>query len=439
MILYTRVENYRSIGKQQVLSILPGSDKTHIDRLIEEGSEKILSVIPIYGGNATGKTNTLRFIKNLRDIVVGDKSLEELYEPCKFFKGTPTKLEIIFIKNEIKYYYAVKYDGEMIFEEKLYYYPNKRIAKIFDKTESGYSFGSEFESTLKKYSEDTSKDMSFLKFIAKWLKGKEKNIDDANNFFKEDLVFVGLEKNANSLQESIKIFKSLENRESVQKFIDFFYRHMNIGAKGIRFLTLTNDSREDIVKKILDNGNLLEQFKKENKIELEEEVLKNYLIDSIGNKLEMVYEIEGKEVYIDINEESKGIQKIFELGRYFADVLCNNKVLIFDELELSFHPILARKIVELFMNKNAKSQLIFTTHDTNLLDLDLFRRDQIYFTSRTNKTGFQTVIKSLSEIAGIRKTTDIEKGYLNGEYCDIPLEKDFSEDELFGGMSCQKK
>lgn len=433
MILYTRVENYRSIGKQQVLSILPGSDKTHIDRLIEEGSEKILSVIPIYGGNATGKTNTLRFIKNLRDIVVGDKSLEELYEPCKFFKKSPTKIEIIFIKNEIKYYYLVKYNGTEISEEKLYYYPNNRISKIFDRKKVECSFGTNFENSFKKYFKDTPKEMSFLKFISNWLKGNDKNIDDANRFFKEDLVFIGLEKKENSLEEGIKLFKEASNMKKIEEFITFFYRHLNIGAKGIKVSGIDNTLR-----KIMENKEMRDELLNSKSIDMNKKILK-ILKEKLEYKLELVYEIKGKEVFVDIQEESQGIQKVFEYGRYFADVLCNKKVLIFDELENGFHPILARKIVELFMNKNAKAQLIFTTHDTNLLDLDLFRRDQIYFTSRTNKTGFQTVIKSLSEIAGIRKTTDIEKGYLNGEYCDIPLEKDFSEDELFGGMSCQKK
>ena len=86
LILYTRIENYRSIGKQQVLSAIPGSDKTHIDKLINIGVEKIIPVIPIYGGNATGKTNSLRFLKTLQDIIEGKKSIEEAYEPCKFYK-----------------------------------------------------------------------------------------------------------------------------------------------------------------------------------------------------------------------------------------------------------------------------------------------------------------------------------------------------------------
>ena len=67
-----------------------------------------------------------------------------------------------------------------------------------------------------------------------------------------------------------------------------------------------------------------------------------------------------------------------------------------------------------------KSQLIFTTHDTNLLDLKIFRRDQIYFTEKTVKTDYQTKLKYLTKIKGIRKTTDIEKEYLKGEYCDFP-------------------
>lgn len=442
MILYTRIENYRSIGKQQVLSAIPGSDKTHIDKLINIGVEKIIPVIPIYGGNATGKTNSLRFLKTLQDIIKGKKSIEEAYEPCKFYKKAPSKFEIIFIKNEIKYYYCIKYNAKEISEEKLYYYPNGRIAKIFDRVKKELSFGVDFEKTFRKYSEECPKDMSFLRFISNWLKGNNKNIDSVISFISNDLIFLGFEDKETSLKESINMFEGAKNRDKVQNFIEFFYKHLNIGAKGIKISFQKMD--EDLINHLMKNKefqNSLMQLSgdkktKEISMPANKEIMSKFLFSG-ESKLELIYELNGKEITIDIKEESKGIQKIFELGIFIAEALCSNKVIIFDELELSFHPIISRKIVSLFFNKNCKSQLIFTTHDTNLLDLDLFRRDQIYFTSRTEKTSFQTQLKSLSEIPNVRKTTDIEKAYLKGEYCDIPFENNFPENELFGGLGCQ--
>ena len=92
----------------------------------------------------------------------------------------------------------------------------------------------------------------------------------------------------------------------------------------------------------------------------------------------------------------------------------------------------SRKIIELFLSEKNKAQLLFTTHNTSLLDLNLFRRDQIYFVSRTKDTGFRTIIHSLGEIPGIRKTADIEKAYLEGKYSNAPIYNSFDIDEVGG-------
>ena len=99
--------------------------------------------------------------------------------------------------------------------------------------------------------------------------------------------------------------------------------------------------------------------------------------------------------------------------------------------------MLARKIIELFLDRDfIKSQLIFTTHNTNLLDLEIFRRDQIYFTSRNEKTKYQSVFNSLGAIVGVRQSEDIEKAYLQGKYCNIPDYKEFKIKDLLGEASC---
>ncbi|MGL5703290.1 MAG: AAA family ATPase, partial [Cetobacterium sp.] len=125
MILYARVENYRSIGEKQTLSFVANTDKSHNDLLIEEDNLKVLPVIPIYGGNATGKTNILKFLKTLVEIVTGKVDIEKAYEPCKFYKEKKeTVFEVVFIEDKIKYYYKISYIDEEILEEGLFYYPN---------------------------------------------------------------------------------------------------------------------------------------------------------------------------------------------------------------------------------------------------------------------------------------------------------------------------
>lgn len=104
-----------------------------------------------------------------------------------------------------------------------------------------------------------------------------------------------------------------------------------------------------------------------------------------------------------------------------AEALYYNKIVVFDKLEVGFHPLLARKIVELFLSEKNRAQLLFIAHNTTLLDLNLFRRDQIYFTNRSPKTGFKTIIQSLGQISGVRKSTDIEKAYLEGRYSEVQI------------------
>lgn len=443
MILYARVENYRSIGEKQTLSFVANTDKSHNDLLIEEESLKVLPVIPIYGGNATGKTNILKFLKTLVEIVTGKLDIEKAYEPCKFYQEKKeTIFEVVFIEDQIKYYYKISYTDKEILEEGLFYYPNGKISKIFHKLNKEFSFGPTFESYLSKYSENLSEKACFLNTISKFLGDATKNLNDVNRFFKENFIFINFDTTTYNIENAKEIFKkNPENNKKLKEFIDYFYKHMNIGAKGIVYNSGFKPEQSDILKKIFSNKEFLQKLSKKQdeklKIELgfnKEELIKMLLADS--DKMYLVYETKNGDVEIPIEEESEGIKKIFSLGLPIAEALCQNKIIVFDELEIGFHPILSRKIVELFLGPKNKAQLLFTTHNTNLLDLELFRRDQIYFASRTENTDFKTVIKSLGEIPGIRKSADIEKAYLEGKYSDAPTYEKFNRDEI-GDILCQ--
>ncbi|MGL5050304.1 MAG: AAA family ATPase [Fusobacteriaceae bacterium] len=443
MILYARVENYRSIGEKQTLSFVANTDKSHNNLLIEEDNLKVLPVIPIYGGNATGKTNILKFLKILVEIVTGKVDIENTYEPCKFYKEKKeTVFEVVFIEDKIKYYYKISYTDEEILEEGLFYYPNGKISKIFHKTNKEFSFGPSFESYLSKYSENLSEKACFLYTISKFLGDATKNLNDVNRFFKDNFIFINFDTTTYNIKKAKDIFKkNPENNKKLKEFINYFYTHMNIGAKGIVYNSGFKPEQNDILNKMFEDKKFLQKLlKKQNgniNIELDlkkEELIKMLLADS--DKMYLVYETKNGNVEIPIEEESEGIKKIFTLGLPIAEALCQNKIIIFDELEIGFHPILSRKVVELFLGSKNKAQLLFTTHNTNLLDLDLFRRDQIYFASRTENTDFKTVIKSLGEIPGIRKSADIERAYLEGKYSDAPTYEKFDKDKI-GDILCQ--
>ena len=138
---------------------------------------------------------------------------------------------------------------------------------------------------------------------------------------------------------------------------------------------------------------------------------------------QVLFKHKGANNYLTLEEESLGTQMIFLFIPFIADTLNNKKVLIIDELDKSLHPFLVHYIVEVFNNSefNKGSQLIFNTHDTNLLDLNILRRDQIWFTEKDSDNGGSDLY-SLSDFS-VRKSENIEKGYMLGRYGGVPLIK----------------
>ncbi|MBW8383101.1 MAG: ATP-binding protein, partial [Youngiibacter sp.] len=134
---------------------------------------------------------------------------------------------------------------------------------------------------------------------------------------------------------------------------------------------------------------------------------------------------------LDIQEESDGVKKLFEILCPLIDIIINDKVLFWDELESSLHPCIVKEILRFFKFgiSNSKSQLIFTTHDINLLDLSFFRRDQIWFTE-LDKSNRSSDLYSLNELKNVRKDENIQKGYISGKYGAIPCLSPNSADSL---------
>ena len=126
----------------------------------------------------------------------------------------------------------------------------------------------------------------------------------------------------------------------------------------------------------------------------------------------------------DLDEESDGTQKSFGLLGPWIDALLNGYTIVIDELDIRLHTLLVKKLMEMFLDPDVNkknAQLIFTTHDTNLLDSDLLRRDQIWFTEK--KEDKSTDLYSLYDFGGVRKNISIEKWYLQGKYGAIPILK----------------
>jgi len=128
------------------------------------------------------------------------------------------------------------------------------------------------------------------------------------------------------------------------------------------------------------------------------------------------------EAYLDLDEESLGTKKLLAVGGLIISTLSSGGVIVVDELDKSLHPLLTRMLIKLFYsskNNPRKAQLIFATHDSSLLDPELFRRDQIYFSDKEYEGN--TILFRLSDLKGVRKDIPLDRWYLSGRFNAIPI------------------
>jgi hypothetical protein len=138
----------------------------------------------------------------------------------------------------------------------------------------------------------------------------------------------------------------------------------------------------------------------------------------------------GKAVMNLDKQESQGTQKYYSYIGLFYELFQNGGILVSDEIDSNLHPALLRKVISMFNNPNinkANAQLLFTSHDTNLMNPEIMRRDQFYFTEKSMKD--ETILYSLADLKGIRNNADFAKQYLAGFYGALPVLRDFIEGE----------
>ena len=231
---------------------------------------------------------------------------------------------------------------------------------------------------------------------------------------------------------------------NMQSFVPFYQQNsdvitayqLNVKAEEIRYQSsqIENGIIESNEDGVVNDNNLKEftlDFLKQTDFNIEDfdvtEVKKvQSLIDTNLNfkDYQILFKHKGQNNMLSFEEESLGTQMIFVLIPFLSITLKGCGVLIIDELDKSLHPYLVEYIVKMFnsLEYNPRgAQLIFNTHDTNLLDLNFFRRDQVWFTEKNDENG-ESVLYSLNDFS-IRKSENIEKGYMLGRYGAVPFIK----------------
>jgi AAA15 family ATPase/GTPase len=410
MLLEFHVKNYRSIKDEMVFSLIASKDKTKLEsHTIETDIKSIPRVTKgaaVFGANASGKSNLLNSLSYFKALVRQSATVPVDHtfsvKPFLFDKTTknePTEFEITFIKDKIRYQYGVAMTQERITEEWLYVYKTAKAQHWFSRKydsetqEDIYHFGPNFIGQKDVWKKATRKNSLFLSTAIQLNNSQLQNV---YSWIVNDLVCMGTMHASNDVN-TLDMMTDSELREEIRDFIS----SADVGISDISVI-----SRKGIVQKV--------SFKSggESSVSTEE---KEMLVPQFHHQTE---EYTG---FFELQDESLGTQRLFDLAGPILDILKNGKVLIFDELNSSLHTILARRLVEIFHSKYSNqngAQLIFSSHDTELLNDDLLRRDQIWFVEKDEK--LQSTLYPLLDYSP-RKSEGLEKGYLYGRYGAIPF------------------
>lgn len=403
MLLEFSCSNHRSIRDEVLFSAIAGTDRTHAENIERVAGVEVLKAAVIYGANGSGKSNFIDAISFVKNLVSNSIN----HQPGQGILQTPHKLDgyerksnykIQFIVDGIRYAFGFSLKNMLVVEEYLYYFPNGRQTKIFERVGEEYSAGRNFRNRFNSCKDVLKPNRLMLSCAANFSSVDE--VIAAYHFFNDELVIYSSANQENWMNYSLHQMNTNEKvKATVLKFLDA----LGTGIKDIYV---------DIKKEDLDVSHLppflSDEFKK---------VLLQEKIDAISAKV--LYE--GFETDL-ISEESTGIKKLFGILCPFIDIMVNGKVLVCDELETNLHESLLFGLVKQFVNMRGSkpAQLIFTTHETGLLNLDLFRRDQIWFTE-IKLADRSTDLFSLTEIKNVRKDENFGKGYIAGKYGAIPM------------------
>ena len=403
MLLEFSCSNHRSIRDEVLFSAIAGTDRTHAENIERVAGVEVLKASVIYGANGSGKSNFIDAISFVKNLVSNSIN----HQPGQGVLQTPHKLDgyerksnykIQFIVDGIRYAFGFSLKNMLVVEEYLYYFPNGRQTKIFERVGEEYSAGRNFRNRFNSCKDVLKPNRLMLSCAANFSSVDE--VIAAYHFFNDELVIYSSANQENWMNYSLHQINANEQMKAiVLKLLDA----LDTGIKDIHV---------DIKKEDLDVSHLppflSDEFKK---------VLLQEKIDAISAKV--LYE--GFETDL-ISEESAGIKKLFGILCPFIDIMVNGKVLVCDELETNLHESLLFGLVKQFVNMRGSkpAQLIFTTHETGLLNLDLFRRDQIWFTE-IKLADRSTDLFSLTEIKNVRKDENFGKGYIAGKYGAIPM------------------
>ncbi len=413
------VKNFRSIKERATLSLVASKKLVSQESSVDEGAVfdvdeeyALLKSVAIYGANASGKSNVMAAVNVLKGMVLNSSRETAAtqpisVEPFRLDQQTAdeaSSFEIVFLMGDSTYRYGFDATAERVTGEWLFVSSGGREKTLFTRTVDGITVGrSRLFREGKGLEERTRANALFLSVVAQFNGALAVAIQ---KWFSESLKTISGLDDAGYLGYTISRCDDEEGRSSIANFV----RALDVGIDDIS------------ISKVPLRDSLPH--------ELPSEIRQLILAKNDGDVARVstshkVFGSEGRVIGVAVfdfeKQESEGTQKIFALAGPLIDTLKNGRVLFVDEIDARLHPLLTIAIIRLFNSAatNSKNaQLIFTTHDTNVLSADVLRRDQVWFTEKDRYGA--SLLYSLLEYKP-RNDSSLAKNYLQGRYGAIPV------------------
>lgn len=415
MLIDFSVKNFRSFKEKQTLTLVKDAGKEMIEsntfQTPEPASTALVRSAAIYGANSAGKSNLIDAIRIFQKIIRESSrktSINDTLDLVPFRLSTdtenkPTEFEINFIVHGVRYQFGFIASQQRILEEWLLAYPNRRPQMWYERTftnkSTHWEFGSKLSGAKQTWASATRENALFLSTAVQL---NSKQLTSVYDWLIGSLVIggdgrLGADWTSNMCLEEVgkaQVLDFLENADIDIKDLTAEKKPFDVDSFFPEVSEKERQRLDDVIQK---SG--LEYYKVQT--------------SRYNNKNE--------KVFFDLATESLGTQKLFELAGPWIDALQNGHTLFIDEMNNHFHPRLIEYLISLFNSSETNkhnAQLVFTTHETSILNQNIFRRDQIWFVERDLMSG--SSLFPLTDFSPRKSITNIETAYLSGRYGAIP-------------------
>ncbi|GAA0066563.1 MAG: AAA family ATPase [Clostridium perfringens] len=448
MLMRFNVNNYRSFNERVEFNSFPGDVRSKKEHLLNKNTVPILKFQAIYGGNAAGKSNLVKAIKDSRNIIIGGiKNLN----PNQYFKLNPkSKEELSEFEYEVEiegkmyaYGFGINIFNRLISSEWLYELRKDGETCIFERNVEEHYFES------KEFKDKTNKLRFELFKLDYKIKNKSLFLHDINNTLDEEAwneelnVFKDVYlwfKNVLDVSMSFEKASNLEVIFDKNNAVIDILKALGIGITDYKFIDADDKFSSSVEEKLLPKAimedirlKLMNDFNNGKNTSFivcsNKELYRFTQEDEEIIKIETVAFNHASNNLVDfyLDEESDGTVRVIELIKIL--LVNKNKVFIIDEIDRSLHPNLTYKFIESFLELKRKNnvQLIVTTHEDRILDLNMLRRDEIWFADKDSNGA--TTLSSLENYKP-RFDKNILRAYLDGRFGGVSNIKDIILDDF---------